>query len=519
MNADKNQLFTKLVRRVFGPEINRQVRALLSSAENDNTFMVGARNASQSYRDRLDADRYQVLSDCLEAWRANPLARRLIELTTQYVIGSGIVFTCKHEGTQAFLEKFWQNHLNRMAVRSAEMCDELSRTGNLFVVLSTDAAGMSYIRTIPATDIDSIKAKPNDIEQPIYITSKMDLNGDVTTWEAYDEDLDTRDDTGHFAPKMLHYTINRPVGAQWGESDLAPLLRWLTRYANWLEDRARLNRFRTAFLYVVKAKFTSEVERLNRQNKLAANPPTPGSILVVDESEDWSCINPQLNSADANEDGLSLKKMIASGSGVPLHFLAEPESATRTTAEAAGGPTYRRFEQRQLFFLWMIGDLLRAVISRRAMVDARVSRRADVKLQGCDISGRDNVSLSMGAQNVLNTFSQLRDRGLITDAELVRMTYFFAGEMVDENDVLDEAKAAGIKPVPPYPGSIQLPPVTQNGALSPNNSTPGGQSPDTVQPAGSIGADKNTPSGAGKKPGNQSRPQGAVDLDTGEVIP
>ncbi len=51
---------------------------------------------------------------------------------------------------------------------------------------------------------------------------------------------------------MLHYAINRPVGALRGESDLAPLLRWLSRYAAWLEDRARLNRFRTAFLYVVR---------------------------------------------------------------------------------------------------------------------------------------------------------------------------------------------------------------------------------------------------------------------------
>ena len=60
---------------------------------------------------------------------------------------------------------------------------------------------------------------------------------------------------------MLHYAINRPVGAQWGESDLAPVLRWLSRYAAWLEDRARLNRFRTAFLYIVHAKFSSEAER------------------------------------------------------------------------------------------------------------------------------------------------------------------------------------------------------------------------------------------------------------------
>jgi len=138
-----------------------------------------------------------------------------------------------------------------------------------------------------------------------------------------------------------------------GESDLAPQLRWLARYANWLEDRARLNRYRTAFLYNVKSKFSSEAERLSRQAQLNSVPPSPGSILVTDENETWSVIQPTLASADANEDGLSLKKMIAAGTGLPLHFLAEPESATRTTAEAAGGPTFRRFEQRQRYFMWL----------------------------------------------------------------------------------------------------------------------------------------------------------------------
>jgi hypothetical protein len=395
------------------------------------------------------------------------------------------------------MDKFWHHRLNQMTVRASEMCDELSRTGNLFVLLSTDPSGMSYIRVIPATDIDKITARANDIEQPQYFTSKMDLDGNVNTWEAYNEDLDLRDENGNYAPKMLHYAINRPVSAQWGESDLAPLLRWLTRYANWLEDRARLNRFRTAFLYVVKAKFTSETERLARQNRLAANPPLPGSILVVDESEDWSCINPQLNSADANEDGLSLKKMIASDSGVPLHFLAEPESATRTTAEAAGGPTYRRFEQRQLFFLWVMGDLVKAVINRRSMVDRRISKTAGIVLHGADISGRDNVSLSMSAQNILNTFGQLRDRGLIDDAELVRLTYRFAGEMVDELDIMAKAEQEGIEPIAPYPGAPA--PVAQDGAISPDAATPGGGTPVD-------------------KPGKQNMPQGVVDLDTGEPL-
>ncbi|MGD0707591.1 MAG: hypothetical protein ABSA51_03965 [Anaerolineaceae bacterium] len=272
------------------------------------------------------------------------------------------------------------------------------------------------------------------------------LPGDEVTYTVYDPLKDQPNEDGSFAPVVLHYAINRPAGAQWGESDLAPILRWLSRYNAWLEDRARLNRFRTAFLYVVKAKFISEAERASRQNALNATPPSPGSILVTDESETWDVISPKLEADDANTDGLALKKMIAAGSGVPLHFLAEPESATRTTAEAAGGPTYRWFEQRQEYFTWMLTDLLCTVAARRSLVDRRVNRQATIEVHGADISARDNVSLAMAASNILGVLTELRGRGLIDDSEFLRLVYRFCGETVDVEEMLRRGKEEGAAP-------------------------------------------------------------------------
>jgi hypothetical protein len=215
-----------------------------------------------------------------------------------------------------------------------------------------------------------------------------------------------------------------------------------------LEDRARLNRYRTAFLYAAKSKFASEAERLARQSQLNSNPPTPGSILVTDENETWSVIQPTLASADANEDGLALKKMIAAGTGLPLHFLAEPESATRTTAEAAGGPTFRRFEQRQRYFMWLINDVLQAVIRRRARVDRHMPASPEFELTGADISARDNVSLAMATTNLVNSLVILRDRQMLDDSEFLRLIYRFMGESVDVDEMLARGKAAGPPLIP-----------------------------------------------------------------------
>ena len=433
-------VFSRLSDYFFGTEIARRVSLAVRAIDDFRDRPAGV---GDSPRDRYTYDRLTVLKDALAAWRLNPLARRIVSLTSQYVVGGGLAVGSEHDATHKFLQDWWTHRLNHMAIRAFEWCDELTRSGELFVVLSTDVAGMSYVRAIPAIDIKAIETLANDVEQEkVFVGVPPNFGDDDRRWNAYDENSDGLGD-GAFTTVMFHYAINRPVGAKHGESDLAPLLRWLARHAAWLEDRARLNRFRQSFAYVVYGKFKNATDRLARQAEINANPPDPGSVLVADkDSEEWQVIHPKLDSFEASEDGLAMKKMIAAGSGNPLHFLAEPESATRTTAEQAGGPTFRHYEQRQLFFLWLLSDLAKVVVARRAQVDQHVSKRAEVKARGTDIFARDNAALAVSASTVINAFMQLRARGLIDDAELMRLAYKFAGEVVDVRKLLADGMKA-----------------------------------------------------------------------------
>ena len=423
------------------PQIG-QISRRKFAEETDASFIIGHRNAASEI-DRFEYDREKSLRDALTAWRVNPLARRVVELTSQYVVGGGIAFSCEHAATAAFLKTFWEHPLNCLPIRLYEWCDELTRSGNLFLLLSTDAAGMTYVRALPTSQVKTIHSRANDLDQETGYEVQMGENLlETVSWPAYDPRADTLDANGRLATVMLHYAVNRAVGSQWGESDLAPLLKWVSRYASWLEDRARLNHFRTAFLYVVHGHFSSEAERRARQSVLNSAPPSPGSILVTDEGESWEVLNPELASDEAGADGLALKKMLAAGAGIPLHFLAEPEGATRTTAEAAGGPTYRRYEQRQRLFLWILSDLLKAVVQRRSLFDGRIPRQVEISLHGSDISSRDNLSLATAVNNVLPTLCELRNRGLIDDAELLRLAYRFCGETVDIEGMLARGASA-----------------------------------------------------------------------------
>jgi len=385
-------------------------------------------------RDRQTYDREEVLRQCLEAWRVNPLARRVVALTTQFALGSGVSLDCAHPATQAFLQSWWHHRLNHMPLRLVEWCDELTRAGELFILISTGADGMSYLRAIPALAIAGIRTAANDSAQETAYIEKDSLSGELgelregRIWQAYDPSNDAPDKDGGFLPVMLHFAVNRPAGALHGESDLAPVLKWLGRYTQWLEDRARLNRFRQTFLFQVKARFASEAERSARQAALNGHPPPPGSILVTDESESWSVLSPDLDSFEASQDGMAIKKMIAAGVALPLHYLAEPESATRTTAESAGTAVFKHLEQRQQLLFAIIRELAGVAIRRRALVDRRVKADAPVLVSGAEVSVRDNAALAGAAVQAMKAFGALRDRGLINDHELLRVIYHFAGE-------------------------------------------------------------------------------------------
>src|SRR5450759_5148726 len=107
-------------------------------------------------RDRFAYDRREVLRQALDAWRTNPIARRIVTIATQYMIGGGVTLTSKHKPTSDFIKDWWEHPLNQLPMRSSEWSDELIRSGELFLLLTTDPAGMTFVRAVPALQVDNI---------------------------------------------------------------------------------------------------------------------------------------------------------------------------------------------------------------------------------------------------------------------------------------------------------------------------------------------------------------------------
>ena len=409
-----------LAERLFGSYIEQRVSLAVKEVDESWWQQVGLRPEDRPW--------YQIrgnVAEALEAWRTNPLARRIVSLTTDYVVGEGIRLRCDDEEMQEFLDRFWRHPQNRMDMRLPHLCDELTRSGELFLLLSRNPGdGMSYVRAIPALHIAQVVADEEDAERELWY--RQDGWGRQTQWSA-----PTGGDVGAnhrvrpdalwpsplAAPEadqvMLHYAINRPVGCTRGEGDLVPILPWLRRYREWLEDRVRVNRFRNAFLWKVTVQGAGESELRRRRSELL-RPPPPGSVIVTNEGERWETVNPQVQAQEAESDGKALRLMVAAGAGVPLHFLAEGESATRATAAEMGDPTFRHYRQRQLFFCHMLEDLAMTVLERAAQV-GKGPRQTSARIvaEAGEITREDNLRLAQAAREMAEALRVMVEQGWV----------------------------------------------------------------------------------------------------------
>jgi hypothetical protein len=392
------------------------VQTALTVSETENTITIGAASWDNNFRDRLNYDRQNIITQAITAWRANPIARRIIELTTEFTVGTGFTFEAPPV-LMPYLTSFWNHPLNNLDQQLPEWADEAWRTGDLFLLCSVDAGGQMYVRALPSEGITVIDTAENDYRQELLYKR-----------DAMDEEPYTAYHPGS-SLFLLHYPLNRAVGASFGESDLAPVLYWIGLYRQWLEDRARLNYFRQLFSFVLTRPFASQAEKAAYMHDFTIKMPTKsGGVLGLDTTETLEALNPALASGDANEDGLALKRMIATGVGIPMHYFAEPESSTRTTAEAAGTPTFKRFERRQEYLKEVVRSLLMIAVDIRRIYHRTTSKNVVIKINVPDVTEKDNATLAIAVQRITAAFAPIYNARLITPKEFIRLVYRFVGE-------------------------------------------------------------------------------------------
>lgn len=366
----------------------------------------------------------------LEAWKENPYARRIINLTTAYVVGDGIAVTSPKPAVQRFIDQFWLHSENRMHLRQVDWCQELARSGELFVLLFPDEnTKMVYARAMAANRIDEIKWRPGDYEAEMRFHEIGDsIDDDGGTW--WNSPLANPEGDG---PWMLHYAVNRPVGHLRGSSDLQTIFKWLVRYSSWVTDRVALNAAMRAFLWIVYA----PARRLAELKEIYRKAPKEGSIILAEEgAERWEAVTPKVQGSDAAPDGRAIRWMIAAGSpGLSLVDFGEAEDANLATAQAMRDMRRAFLRQRQDYFSFVLADV---VAKSYRMATGRYVDSRDIKVDAPDISPEDNIQLSQAVSSLASSFSMMNiviGRSETWQSRMLRWFVKFLGERIEEDEI------------------------------------------------------------------------------------
>ena len=412
--------------------------------------------------ERPDEARLAQYRDALEAWRTNPYAKRIIDIITDYTVGDGLTPLAEGE-IGRFVDAFWHHPQNRLDLRLPDLMDELSRSGDLFLALFRNPAdGLSYVRAVPKSEIVEIVTADNDWERELVYVVRGGTEGRQTTDDGRQQEGASRGlwsvvsglgTTTFLSPNhpdaaaadvvMVHYSINRPVGALLGESELASILPALRWYGRMLEDRVRLNWAARAFLWFV----TVPTGRVNAKAEQYGAPPEPGSIVVHDEGEKWDMAAPNLRGLDAQHDLRALRQAISAGSGQPPHWHGDGGDVNRATAGAMNDPAVRRLRRRQRHLQSIVIDLCHTAyeLAYAAGMARRRPERAAIHVSLPDISREDNESLALAAERLTGAFARLGGAlpgwSPTLAGQMLPLIFKFAGEPLSPgmtNIILDE---------------------------------------------------------------------------------
>lgn len=457
--TDKPTFRQRIAQRIFGD--------IIAQAATDAAAAVSIRIDDSRGWDQIaggagPADRpwseYATnLEDAHNAWRKNFLVRRIVNLTTTYVIGNGITVTSSDPHVNEFIHAFWKHFKNHIPQRLGPMCNELTRAGELFPVLFTNKVdGMSYVRFVPASQIREMETDTEDYETELRYGQIQRDTVEVKWWIGPDHDhafklvkkVKHKDGTITYRipragtktglelrPLMLHFAVNREIGATRGEGDLGPVLPWARRYTEWLKDRVRLNRQRTR-QGVFDVEIPDDTLVKEKRQQLRTSNPVEHGIYVHGPDEKTTMHSLKIEADDAKDDGYALRLAIATGANTALHYLSEGATANYATAKEMGEPVARFYTDRQTALCGFLEDLITAAYHRRCAI---LQQPAPPDLQlitsTTEVARADNETLADAALAIVQALRGMHDAGWIDDTTAVRLAFKFAGEPIGEDEI------------------------------------------------------------------------------------
>jgi len=380
----------------------------------------------------------------------NPIARRILELTKEYVVGEGISFNAAEGEVQEVLEAHWNDPVNHWDLKQHNKALELGLYGEqIYPVFVNKVNGHVRLGYIDPLIVKAVKTDPDNIE----VITEIILKGSPGEAERVlpiirlDEEPNS-DSYGRFiggksndanASGCFFFAINKVSNATRGVSDLACLADWLDIYDQALFATSERAQLASAFVWDVT------LEGMNQEQIqvwLKSNPtPKPGSLRAHNERVKWDAVAPDLKSYDTARHARTLRNQVLAGAGFPEHWFAEGGDVNRATAMEMGDPTLKKLTARQRYFKHMVEYILHFVVDQ-AVIAGKLSDSMDLSFEvnTPDMSVRDMAKVASVLNQATAALVVARDNRWVTEDTARSIFASMAGQLGVEVDATQEAE-------------------------------------------------------------------------------
>jgi hypothetical protein len=296
------------------------------------------------------------------AYRANPMGRAIVDTYTSFIVGDkGVSYQVTNPQVREVVDQFWSDPRNNVGgIQELLLRDQILNGESALEMLEGAVSGVVRFAPMNVTAIQRVSwLNGNPLWPDELLVAGQD--GEYRPYKVVQVD----DATGLRAGQAQFWTPWKTlVTDQHSMPFLTPILDWLDNYDQILSnliDRTALARY-LVWDVTVKGDQTAVNAFVDARGGL--HPPPSGSVEVHNENVTWEQKSaPSGAFEDAAAAGSALT-LIAGGSGLAKHWLAEPEHTNRATGQTMAEPVRRRVQGVQKMWLGYQTELVRFVVDR-----------------------------------------------------------------------------------------------------------------------------------------------------------
>ena len=354
-------------------------------------------------------------------YKSNPIAKRIIDLTAEYVIGDGIKYVAEDRNVKEVLDAHWTDPTNNWTINQFSRVRDLGLTGELCVpVYVNENNGHVTLGNIDTSLIESIVENPeNNMKQQLVVLRKMPKEDYRRAYKIIDvssmpvghkeygrlvglncgsieggdfskgdliEPVEGRKYKVQIAGSCFFFTINNPMSANRGWSDLLPDMDWIDAHDQFLFSS--VEKAIESSKYVLDVTLQGKNEQQIREWLRNQKALKPGERFAHNENVSMNFQTPDLKLEDSASLASVLKNHVLAGAGLPPIWFAE-SLTSRASAPEMTEPAYSHLKMRQKYIAHIISRILRFTLDQ-AIIHGRL--RQDMRRNDSTLASIESAS-------------------------------------------------------------------------------------------------------------------------------